>query len=100
MASLSLFNNTDTGFTEQQLDALSNHVNGILPFYARPRFLRVQKEFSMTSTFKQQKMMLVQEGFDISRVTDPVYFYNPSTQTYKPLDQTMFLQIMTGKVPL
>ena len=100
MASLSLSDGTVPSLNPAQIDALSKHVNEVLPFYARPRFLRVQKEFSMTSTFKQQKMTLIKEGFDVINVTDPLYFYNSATQDYRPLDYTTYLQIMAGKVPL
>ena len=100
MASLSLSDGGVHSLSQAQLDAISKHVNEVLPFYARPRFIRVQKEFSMTSTFKQQKMMLVQEGFNVIKVTDPMYFYKSATQDYKPLDYTTYLQIMAGKVPL
>ena len=100
MASLNLSDERAVSLNEVQLEAISKQVNDLLPFYARPRFLRLQKEFSMTSTFKQQKMTLIQEGFDVTSVNDLVYFYNSTTQTYKMLDQATFLQIMAGKVPL
>ena len=100
MVSLHLSDNDTSFLNQSQLDEISKHVNKLLPFYARPRFLRVQKEFSMTSTFKQQKMSLVQEGFNIVKVTDPIYFYNPATQDYKLLDYVTYLQIMANKVPL
>ena len=100
MASLSLSDEGVHSLSQAQLDAISKYVNEVLPSYARPRFIRVQKEFSMTSTFKHQKMMLIQEGFDVIKVTDPIYFYNSAAQNYKPLDYTTYLQIMAGKVPL
>lgn len=100
MASLILSDEGTRSLSQTQLDAISKHVNELLPFYARPRFIRLQKEFDMTSTFKQQKIALVQDGFDVIKVTDPIYFYNSATQDYKLLDYVTYLQIMAGKVPL
>lgn len=82
------------------LTTLSQHVRQTLPVYARPRFIRIQKELSMTSTFKQQKTVLVQEGFDVTSINDPLFYWNSGTQSYMPLDYTVYTQIMAGKVPL
>ena len=100
MATLTLMDETATGLTPAQLVAVSKHAQEALPSYARPRFIRVKKELDLTSTFKQQKMSLVKEGFDITKMTDPVYFLNSATQTYMPLDHIMYVQIMAGKIPM
>ena len=100
MATLTLMDEKASRLSPTQLAAISKHAQTALPSYARPRFIRVRKELDLTSTFKQQKMILVREAFDVTKITDPVYFLNPSTQTYTPLDQIMFVQIMSGKVPL
>ena len=100
MATLTLMDEHSVILTPSQLEAISKHAQEALPSYARPRFIRVRKELELTSTFKQQKMALVREGFDLAKVSDPLYFLNPATQTYLPLDQVMYVQIMAGKVPL
>ena len=100
MATLTLMDETSSGLSPAQLVAISKHAQTALPSYARPRFIRVRKELDLTSTFKQQKMSLVREAFDITKVTDPLYFLNPATQTYMPLDQVMYIQIMSGNIPL
>ena len=100
MAAITLIDETATTLTPVQLAAISKHAQQALPSYARPRFIRVKKELDLTSTFKQQKMSLVTEGFDITKVTDPVYFLNPATKTYMPLDYVMFVELMAGKIPL
>lgn len=100
MASLHLTDQSVTALTPVMLAALSHHVNTVLPVYARPRFIRVQKELQMTSTYKQQKTDLVREGFDVEKIQDPLYYLNLSTKTYLPLDQTVYSRIMAGKVPL
>lgn len=56
------------------IDKLSVKVNGALPQYARPLFIRVVKGFPMTGTFKVVKKDFASEGFDINKVKDPLYF--------------------------
>jgi len=41
-----------------------------LPAYARPIFLRMRKRLDTTGTFKQRKIELVAEGFDLTRSPD------------------------------
>ncbi|XP_052792172.1 long-chain fatty acid transport protein 2-like [Mya arenaria] len=97
------FHMTDEGATSlspTMLAQISRHVNEMLPGYARPRFLRFQTQPELTSTFKQLKAILVREGFDPTQVRDPLYFLDPSTQVYRPLDNTAYTQIMAGNVPM
>lgn len=100
MAALHLNDQTLSTLTPEMCTALSKHVKEVLPVYARPRFLRIQKELDMTSTFKQQKTSLVREAFDVTQVADPIFYLNPGTQSYLPLDHVVYSQIMAGKVPL
>lgn len=100
MASLFLTDQSVRILTPAMLKLLSHHVNSLLPIYARPRFIRVQKELQMTSTYKQQKTNLVREGYDVMKIQDPLYYLNPGTKTYLPLDQGVYTRIMAGKLPL
>ena len=98
MASLTLTDSNLDNLSTEMVGALSKHVQNVLPVYARPKFIRVQREFDMTSTYKQQKMALVSEGFDINIIQDPVYFLNPFNQIYEPLKGDSFKVIMAGKM--
>ena len=98
MVSLHLNNPSLLALSPAMLTAMSNHVNKQLPAYARPRFIRVQKEMQMTSTFKQQKTHLVREGFDVTKIQDPLYYLNVRSKTYEPLDQSVYSSIMSGKI--
>lgn len=100
MVALHLNDQSLTTLTPAMITALSKHVKEVLPNYARPKFIRVQRELTMTSTFKQQKVSLVREGYDVTKVTDSMFYLNPATQSYFPLDHVVFTQIMAGKVPL
>ncbi|KAL3866070.1 hypothetical protein ACJMK2_043409 [Sinanodonta woodiana] len=86
--------------TPKMLMALSKHCIKALPAYARPRFIRVQKELFLTATFKQQKVELTQEGFDVTKIKDPLYYLNPTTNAFFPLDETVYYQIIAGNVPM
>jgi len=47
-----------------------------LPSYARPCFIRLTKHIELTGTFKVKKTVLQEEGYDLNRVTDPIYYLN------------------------
>ncbi len=59
------------------ITAFAAHAEHELPAYARPVFVRLQKDISTTGTFKYRKMDLVADGFDPKRSKDPLYFRDP-----------------------
>jgi fatty-acyl-CoA synthase len=69
-----------------------------LPSYARPVFLRLLTALEATGTFKPRKQDLVQAGFDPARINDPLYFDDPRTQAYVPLDAALHAAISAGKI--
>jgi fatty-acyl-CoA synthase len=69
-----------------------------LPAYARPVFLRLVRTIESTGTFKPRKQDLVQAGFDPARISDPLYFDDPRTQAYVPLDAALFAAISAGSI--
>ena len=69
-----------------------------LPVYARPVFLRLLQTLEATGTFKPRKQELVQSGFDPARIEDPLYFDDPRTQAYVPVDAALFAAISAGTV--
>ncbi|XP_028660719.2 long-chain fatty acid transport protein 6 [Erpetoichthys calabaricus] len=72
------------------------HLKKHLPSYSWPRFIRIQESLDVTETFKQQKSKLVQEGFDLSQVTEPLYFLDESEETYSPLSSEVFAEIVSA----
>jgi len=70
-----------------------------LPAYAQPLFLRLQPEIEITGTFKYRKTDLVEEGFDPTKVKEPLYFRVPG-EGYKPLDAAMYKRIKAGEFKL
>jgi fatty-acyl-CoA synthase len=80
------------------LTALRAHLDTQLPDYARPLFLRIQKEIEVTGTFKQKKIDLVNEGFDLAQVSDEIWFNSPETKRFERLDATLRARIEAGMV--
>ena len=85
---------------EIDLEALHAHVESQLPRYARPVFLRLQQEIEITGTFKQRKVDLVKQGFDPDEISDPIYFDDPRTATYVPIDGPLARAIEKGEIKL
>jgi fatty-acyl-CoA synthase len=83
------------------LDGLCRHVIERLPSYARPVFLRLTAAIEATSTFKQRKIELARQGFDLAEAgADPIYFLHPELQSYVRLDPALHDAIYEGKVRL
>jgi fatty-acyl-CoA synthase len=61
------------------------HVERHLPRYALPAFLRLVATVEVTGTQKQRKQQLAAEGFDPSRVGDPLLVRDDDARTYRPL---------------
>ncbi len=80
--------------------ALYLHLTDQLPAFAMPVFLREQREAATTSTFKFKKIDLVKEGFDPQMVKDPLFLLSRDKQTYIPLTQMLYGQILAGKIRL
>ncbi|GLD51842.1 long-chain fatty acid transport protein 6-like isoform X1 [Lates japonicus] len=79
---------------------LYNHLVKTLPAYAWPWFLRIQASLDVTETFKQQKVKLVQEGFNLTVTQDPLYFLDVSQKDYILLTVPIYQDIVSGKIHL
>ncbi|MEM9033684.1 MAG: AMP-binding protein, partial [Actinomycetota bacterium] len=87
---------------EGELDPadLGRHVAAELPAYARPRFVRLVDSLVVTGTFKHRKVELVRDGFDPAVIDDPLWFLDPASDEYVPLDATLHQRIVEGEVRL
>jgi fatty-acyl-CoA synthase len=79
---------------------LSKHIEEKLPYYARPLFLRRCKELPKTSTMKLIKYTLRNDGFDPTKVPDPIYFWDRALNRYVPLEEDLYADICNGNVKL
>ena len=66
-----------------------------LPIFQRPYFLRLQQEMRITGTFKHQKVDYQKEGYDPSKVTDPLFFL--ADDAYEPIDEALFAALLSGE---
>jgi citronellyl-CoA synthetase len=82
---------------ELDLDSFSDYVNEHLPAYARPVFLRIQRELDTTGTFKLVKGELRKQGYDLDQVSDPLYVLKPRSDRYEPLDAQFVALLREGK---
>lgn len=95
MAAISLRNGQE--FRGQQL---AQSLLNALPPYAVPLFVRLRPEQEVTGTFKYRKVELKQEGFDPSRVGEPLFYLCPRTRCYSPLTVDVFGDIVAGNIRL
>jgi citronellyl-CoA synthetase len=85
------------GVEQLDLASFSAHVCDQLPSYARPVFLRIQRELDTTGTFKLVKNELRKEGYDLNLVGDPLYVLKPGSERYELLDPDFASKIAAGK---
>lgn len=82
-------------------EAFKAHVDEVLPSYARPLFVRLQSDIAKTGTFKVKKVDLQKQGFEPAACDgDPLYFRDPNTDTYMPIDASVYEAIQGGQYRL
>jgi fatty-acyl-CoA synthase len=81
-------------------DDFAAHLARRLPAYAHPLFLRIVDSLDATETFKQRKQLLMREGFDPAAIGEPLYYRDPQSGAYRPLDAEAFARIADGKIRL
>ena len=71
-----------------------------LPLYARPLFIKIQKEMVMTATFKHQKNKMVKQGYTIDELGagEFVYMYAPKDGAVSQLSQEAVDEINAGTI--
>jgi fatty-acyl-CoA synthase len=79
---------------------LAQRLEGHLSPFARPCFLRLQPEIEVTGTFKQRKVELMAEGFDLGKIADPLYWYDPATKRYERLTAAVYDEISNDRIKL
>ena len=51
-------------------------------------------------TFKLQKTLLQQEGFDPTKIEDPMFFLDTKSGSYVRLDEELYKSIVSGTIRL
>ena len=84
--------------SEFDLRSLHATLQRKLASYARPLFVRLQREMQVTGTFKHRKVDLVADGFDPKRIPDLLYFDDPQEGGFVPLDSAVYERVVNGQV--
>jgi citronellyl-CoA synthetase len=92
MASLVLAESID----ELDIADFSTFVDSHLPSYARPIFLRIQRQLDTTGTFKMVKGELRKEAYNLEQVSDLIYVLKPRSMVYEPLDSAYAAVLKSG----
>jgi len=71
-----------------------------LPVYACPVMVRFCTALDTTETFKLKKQQLAREGFDPRLVTDPLFYKDPKSGAYRPVDADAYARILDGAIRL
>jgi fatty-acyl-CoA synthase len=82
------------------LEEFRDHLARRLPAYACPAFVRICAELDSTETFKQKKQDLIRAGFDPIRVSDPLFFRDPKSGAFLPIDAQCYARITEGSIRL
>jgi fatty-acyl-CoA synthase len=77
-------------------DAFYRFVESRLPRYAAPVFLRLIAEPEITGTYKLRKVTLQGEGFDLDRISDPLFFRDDTGGSYVRITKKLRNQLLSG----
>ena len=89
--------NLDDGVEDFDIEGFGKFVNDNLPVYARPVFVRIQRDIDVTGTFKMVKGDLRKEAYDLEQVSDPIYVMKPGSDSYVPLDAEYTAELAAGR---
>jgi len=78
------------------LEKLYKVVMEDLPSYAAPLFVRLREQMEITTTFKHKKTTLVEEGFNVNVVKDPLFARDDKQKKFVPLNKEMYQQIFSN----
>jgi fatty-acyl-CoA synthase len=79
-----------------ELAEFERQLAATVPAYAQPLFLRLVAQLERTGTFKLSKQALSAEGFDPTRIVDPLFIAQQATRRYVPLDAASYAQLLAG----
>ncbi|XP_076444339.1 long-chain fatty acid transport protein 2-like isoform X2 [Babylonia areolata] len=96
MAALTL--NEGEKMTPERLKHVYKVCQDELPSYARPLFLRVLLEVQLSATFKQHKVEFIQQGYDLTKVKDDLYYLDSKVKTYSPLTAEALVSFLQSKL--
>ncbi|KAF9950627.1 hypothetical protein BGZ70_001291 [Mortierella alpina] len=85
---------------EDFIDRLSAYASKRLPSYAIPRFIRIRaQDLDITGTFKNKKIELKKEGFDLTKVHERLFWWTPQGR-YRPFGAKENEILLAGRARL
>lgn len=85
---------------DEFMDRLAKHASKRLPSYAIPRFVRIcESELEITGTFKNKKVELKKEGFDLEKIHERLYWWTLKGR-YMPFGQRQLEELHAGRARL
>ena len=81
-----------------EISQLAPKLQRALPPYAVPLFVRLTNSIALTSTYKLKKTQVRDEGYDLERVSDPVFVLHPSSNRYVRLTRELVQDMENGKL--
>ena len=79
------------------LERLAEVMNEHLPKYAQPVFIRFVKRLDLTATYKLRKGDLKKEAFNVTKISDPIFYRGADEKNYRRLDVKTYEKLMQGK---
>lgn len=95
MAAISLKDSRNFNFKD-----FSSFLSSSLPRYAIPVFVRIRQNLEVTGTFKLRKVTLKEEGYNINKITNPLYIWDSNSEGLEKLTLEIYKDINSGNLRL
>lgn len=95
-AGMAAISTKDVNFFE----SLSQQLKVDLPAYAKPLFIRLMSKLEHTGTFKAIKNTLVEEGYNIKKLKDKIYYFDSKDGRYMEMTNTIYENILNCNIRL
>jgi fatty-acyl-CoA synthase len=82
---------------EFDLAEFARYTNQELAAYARPLFLRLTRQVQVTATYKYRKIEFIEESYDPTRVSDPLFYWSRDCGDFREINIQVFKDLQAGK---
>ena len=81
-----------------EIDDFSKFVVDVLPGYSIPMFIRIRDDLETTGPYKIKKVDLRKEAYIVNTIQDPLNFWDSSMKKYVPFTNSLYQDLMDGKI--
>lgn len=82
------------------LKTLVKNMKTKLAVFAIPVFIRIVDQIEATGTFKLPKVKLQEQGYNISKLSDPIYLVDLKNNDCNRLTEELYAKLMSGELKL